>query len=89
MRFSPTQECQGNNVFNLGDGIGDMRIETESVDFSTAPRYEEGVHLRQRIHKTGNRGEAVVLLSLPDLILMDSYQATAQHYCDKHKIEYP
>ena len=45
VRFSPTQECQGNNVFNLGDGIGYVRIETESVDFSTAPRYEEGVHL--------------------------------------------
>ena len=33
------------NGVKLGDGIGYVRIETESVDFSTAPRYEEGVHL--------------------------------------------
>ena len=91
VRFSPTQEAEGNqnNVFNLGEGIGRVRIETENVDPSAAPSCQEGVILKRRIHKTAAKGEAIILLSLPDLVLMDSYHAVAKRYCEANEIEYP
>ena len=93
VKVTPTQqddhEGTQHNVFNLGDGIGRVQIEEVDVNMDTASSHLEAVVLRRKIHKTGDKGEAVVLLSWPDLILMESYQALAKRYCKANNLEYP
>ena len=67
IQYSPTDENENedqSNVFNLGNDLGQWRIETRDVDPNTTPSKMEGVMLRRKIHKVGHKGEAVVFLSL-------------------------
>lgn len=83
------QETDRSNVFNLGGELGHVRIESTEIDpDQTRPSELEGVMLERRVHKTGHAGAAIVFLSLPDMVLCDSYHAVAQRYTKAHNIPY-
>ena len=71
------------NVYSIGDGNA-CRIEVNPI-VEDSPSAMEGVLLEREVHKvSGKTNEsAVVFLSLPDMILLDSYHAVATAYCKK------
>ena len=48
----------------------------------------EGICIKRNLHKTFQKGDAFLWLSLPDVVLMDSYQAIAIRYCREHGYSY-
>ena len=90
-RFSQADQegADGRNVFDLGGDLGRWRIDSDEVDpETTRPSELEGVLVQRTIHKTAHKGPAILFLTLPDLILCESYHAIAKRFTTEHKIDY-
>ena len=48
----------------------------------------EGICISRNLHKTFYKGDAFLWLSLPDVVLMDSYEVIAIRYCKEHHYSY-
>ena len=83
-------EVRAAYVYDLGKDSGSaFRMQFRPVqegrreDPST-----QGLVLEKKLHKTAQTGVAYVYLSLPDLVLMESYSALAIRYCKSKELPY-
>ena len=83
-------EVRTANVYDLGEDIGSIRMVMRPVQKGKSEDpSEQGLVLEKKLHKTAQTGVAYVFLSLPDLVLMDSYSALAIRYCEAQKPPLP
>ena len=77
------------SVYDSGQDIGRYKLVFRPVqDGDSEDPSGQGLVLERKLHKTAHKGVAYVFLGLPDLVLMDNYQALAIRYCQSKDLPY-
>ena len=97
-RSQPTKEFpfrrpegRQNVVHDLGHNLGQYVVANKDDDEAEYPDEQQGVIIRTRKHKTGDKMEAITFLSLVNSMLMDAYYTITRRFVGEEawKLEDP
>ena len=71
-----------------GGGGGGRRARKQKEEQDGLRAATEGICISRNLHKTFYKGDAFIWLSLPDVVLMDSYEVIAMRYCKENNYSY-